>query len=105
MKYFIQTYINNKNYHSITYQKTFPVNMDNSVFKNFTNMEELQKDISFENFESDNVPYYIFFKYDNIEEYNQLVNLFEKNKIIPIENFNIYNNKKNEKIMVISINE
>ena len=72
-KYYIKYYINNPDYYSINTQKSYMIDCESENWINVTNIN----DISFINDKSYEVPYYLFIKYDSIEEEEEIINNFK----------------------------
>ena len=72
-KYYVKYYINNPDYYSINTQKSYMIDCESKDWINITNIN----DISFISDKSYEVPYYLFIKYDSIEEEKEIINNFK----------------------------
>jgi len=97
MFYYIKYYVNNANYHTIDYQKTFKIYIDSNEWININNVNNI-----IINEENDNKATYIIIKYETVEEYNDIVTKY--NKISSIDDIPYFSLNKNDKKNMIVIN-
>jgi len=97
MFYYIKYYINNPNYHTIDYQKTFKIFIDNNEWINTNNVNNI-----IINEDNDNKATYIIIKYETMEDYNNIVGKYSN--ISTIDDIPYFSLNKDEKKNMIVIN-